>query len=107
MATGPPYVVLFHHDFPKDLEQLPRNLTARVLKADEDRLSQAPDRYGERLRQSLHGFWKLRVGDLRVVYEIVGRQVRVYGVKVRRDVYQEITRRTSRGWSPPELGTRG
>ena len=98
MGNRTPYEVLFHHDFPEDLRKLPKKLVERILKAIEDRLTQAPGDYGERLRQSLQGFWKIRVGDYRVVYEISGRQVRVYGVKNRRDVYQEITKRTSKGW---------
>ena len=62
----------------------------------EKRLAQAPDRYGQRLRQSLRGYWKLRVGDHRVVYEIVGREVRVYGVLHGRDVYTAIARDDAR-----------
>ena len=98
MANGSPYEVLFHHDVPKDLKGIPRNLKKRILEAIETRLTQAPDRYGQRLRQSLHGYWKLRVGDYRVVFEILGRQVRVYGVMDRREVYGEISKRTAKGW---------
>lgn len=108
MANDSPYEVLFHHDFPKDLEGIPANIRERILKAVEERLTQAPNQYGERLRQSLHGYWKLRVGDYRVVFEILGLQVRVYGVMDRREVYTEITRRTSKGWpeEPPPRGRR-
>jgi mRNA interferase RelE/StbE len=94
----PAFSVLFHPEFPDDLRRVPANVRERILVAVETRLGQAPDRYGQRLRQSLHGYWKLRVGDHRVVYEIVGREVRVYGVLHRRDVYVAIARRTSRGW---------
>jgi mRNA interferase RelE/StbE len=76
VANGSSYEVLLHHDLPKDLRDIPANIQDRILKAIEGRLAQAPDQYGERLRQSLHGFWKLRVGDYRVVFEIVSRQVR-------------------------------
>ena len=96
--NGGPFKVLLHHDLPGDLEGIPANLKKRVLDAIENRLGRAPERYGARLRQSLKGFWKLRVGDLRVVYELVGREVRVYGVMDRRDVYREIEKRTSKGW---------
>ena len=92
------YSIRFHADFPDDIRRLPGNVRERILTAVEKRLGQAPDQYGQRLRQSLHGYWKLRVGDYRVVYEIIGREVRVYGVLNRRDVYTAITRRTSRGW---------
>lgn len=70
----------------------------RVLKALEVRLARDPVHYGERLRQSQHGFWKLRVGDYRVVYAIAGRDVRVYGVFNRRDAYRRAAGRTSGGW---------
>ena len=64
----------------------------RILDAIEHRLSRDPTHYGERLRKSLHGFWKIRVGDYRVVYEILGQEVRVYGVMHRREVYRTIER---------------
>jgi mRNA interferase RelE/StbE len=94
------YVTLFHPEFPDDLRRLPANVRKRIVTAVEKRLGQAPHQYGQRLRQSLHGYWKLRVGDHRVVYDIVGRDVRVYGVLHRRDVYTAISRRTTRGWPP-------
>lgn len=103
MAEDAPYSIAFHPSVPGDLRRLPENVRERILTAIVNRLGRAPDRYGQRLRQSLHGHWKLRVGDHRVVYELVGHAVRVYGVKHRRDVYTSIQRRTSRGWStgPP------
>jgi len=89
---------LFHPEVAADLRRGPANMQERILVAVEDRLGRAPDQYGQRLRQSLHGYWKLRVGDYRVVYEIVGRTVRVYGVMHRREVYGRIDRRTAAGW---------
>ncbi len=73
-------------------------MSGRVIDAVVERLGSAPDQYGQRLRQSLRGYWKMRVGDYRVVYEIVGRTVRVYGVMHRRDVYSRIAGRAGRGW---------
>ena len=98
MSGGTPYETLFHPEFPDDIRRFPANVRERILSAVETRLGKAPDQYGQRLRQSLQGYWKLRVGDYRVVYAIVGREVRVYGVMHRRDVYAEIPRRTTRGW---------
>lgn len=100
MTDGRPFATLFHPEFPDDLRRLPANVRERILTAVEKRLGQAPDRYGQRLRQSLHGYWKIRIGDHRVVYEIAGREVRIYGVLHRRDVYTAIDRRTVRGWPP-------
>jgi mRNA interferase RelE/StbE len=98
-VNGPArFQVLLHHDFGDDLTTIPRNMAGRILNAIEDRLARDPTRYGERLRQSLRGFWKMRVGDYRVVYEIVRREVRVYGVMNRREVYARIARLPSKGW---------
>ena len=98
MSKGSSYGILFHHEFPLEPKGIPANVQNRILRAIENRLGSAPDHYGERLRQSLHGYWKRRVGDYRVVFEIVGHQVRVYGVMDRREVYTEIKKRTSKGW---------
>ena len=98
MPGGAAFETLFHAEFEDDLRRIPVNVRERIIAAVEDRLGVAPDQYGQRLRQSFHGYWKLRVGDYRVVYEIVGRTVRVYGVMHRRDVYTRIEGRTSRSW---------
>jgi mRNA interferase RelE/StbE len=87
------YDIELHEEVAKDLAAVPRNMSVRVLDAIEQRLANHPEEPGERLRKSLRGYWKLRVGDYRVVYEIVGRKVRVYGVIHRREVYQQIARR--------------
>ena len=65
----------------------------RVVRAVESRLMVEPSRYGQRLRRSLAGLWKLRVGDYRVVYEICGRTVTVWAVCHRKDVYDEAEKR--------------
>jgi mRNA interferase RelE/StbE len=98
VANGSSYEILFHHEFPKDLKSIPANLQNRILRAIEYRLGTSPDQYGERLRQSLHGYWKLRVGDYRVVFELIGPQVRIYGAMDRREVYTEIAQGTSKEW---------
>lgn len=103
MTGGGPFEIQFHHEFPGDLKGVPANIQERILKVIEERLGRAPDRYGERLRKSLHGHWKLRVGDHRVVFEIVQRRVRVYAVMDLREVHTGIEKRTSKEW--PEAPT--
>jgi mRNA interferase RelE/StbE len=76
-----------------DLPVIPRNLQRRILKAIENRLTTEPDRYGVRLRRSLWGLWKLRVGDYRVVYEIKEREVFIWAIAHRRSVYEDLERR--------------
>ncbi|MBI5344466.1 MAG: type II toxin-antitoxin system RelE/ParE family toxin [Deltaproteobacteria bacterium] len=43
--------------------------------------------------KTLKGYWKLRVGDYRVVYKISGNEVLVLGIIHRRDVYEKIGKR--------------
>ena len=59
----------------RELPGTPPNFQRRILKAVENRLTTERDRYGIRLRKSLWGVWKLRVGDYRIVYEIKEREV--------------------------------
>ena len=77
----------------EDLRGLPGNIRARVVRAVEQRLGTEPQRYGSRLRRSLTGLWKLRVGDLRVVYVVEGSRVTVWAVLNRKLVYPEAARR--------------
>ena len=77
----------------EDLEELPRNIRARILRAIEQRLVTAPMHYGVRLRQSLTGLWKLRVGDYRIVYAIEAGQVTVWAICHRKQVYPIVEQR--------------
>ena len=77
----------------EDLDQLPQNIRMRLIRAIEQRLTAAPSRYGVRLRQSLTGLWKLRVGDYRVVYELEGTKVTVWAIRHRKHVYPVVERR--------------
>ena len=73
----------------EDLGELPANIRARIIRAVESRLATEPTRYGVRLRQSLGGLWKIRVGDYRIVYEIEEEKVTVWAIRHRKDAYEE------------------
>ena len=55
-------------------------------------LADSPERKGERLMHS--PFWRLRVGDYRVIYEIDREQKKVIVLFIghRRDVYDDFSR---------------
>ena len=76
-----------------DIPPLDAKLRARIRKAIETRLTEAPHLYGEPLRKTLRGYWKLRVGDYRVIFRIGGKEVRILGVIHRKKVYEMIGRR--------------
>lgn len=80
----------------EDLVVIPRNLQKRILDAIDSRLRTEPARYGVRLRRSLWGLWKLRVGDYRVVYEIAESEIFVWAIAYRKSVYGEAKRRSAR-----------
>lgn len=59
------------------------------------KLQIAPQKYGLPLRGELHGYYKLRIGDYRVVYKISEEEKRVIIIIIqhRKQVYQEARRR--------------
>lgn len=79
-----------------DLDNLPRNIRVRVLKAISERLTTEPAKYGERLKKTLTGLWKLRCGDYRIAYEITSETVTVWCIGHRKSVYDEVIRRRVR-----------
>ncbi len=92
-----PYEVRYRPEVPdEDLAAIPRNLQKRILDAIEVRLRTEPARYGVRLRRSLWGLWKPRVGDYRVVYEIKAAKVLVWVIAHRKAVYARAERRSPR-----------
>jgi len=76
-----------------DLPNIPTNMRERLSRSIKARLTSAPERYGAPLRSSLRGYWKLRVGDYRVVFRIVGNEVRILAVLHRSRVYQTAAKR--------------
>lgn len=81
----------------KDLPSLERIARVRILKAVREKLAVDPEACGERLRAELHGYWKLRVGEYRVIYEVRRNLVTVLVLKIgyRRDdeVYRQMSTR--------------
>ena len=90
-----PFELRYHPDVKDvDIPTLNNKIKTRIKKAIEERLVSEPQRYGEPLRKTLKGYWKLRVGDYRVVYKIVKNEVIVLGIIHRKKVYEEIGKRT-------------
>lgn len=89
-----PYELRYHPDVRDvDIPQLNQTLRNRIKKAIEQRLSISPHQYGEPLRKTLKGYWKLRVGDYRVVFKIENNEVWIFAIINRKDVYKRIYKR--------------
>jgi len=86
--------LVYHPDVARvDIANMAVDIRNRIERAIESRLASEPERYGKPLRGTLRGYWKLRVGDYRVVYELIGQEVRILAIRHRRDVYLKASRR--------------
>lgn len=81
----------------EDLPALDRGVQKTILKTVRKKLGTDPEAYGLPLRGEFAGYWKLRVGDYRVIYTIKRTQVIVKVIKIgaRKDyaVYEELIHR--------------
>jgi len=64
-----------------------------IKKAIEERLATHPEVFGKPLQRTLKGYWKLRVGEYRVVFKILENDILVLGIIHRKDVYQRVKKR--------------
>jgi mRNA interferase RelE/StbE len=86
--------VTYHQDVKDiDLPKINKDIKLRIKKAIEERLMSDPLKYGKPLRKSLKGYWKLRVGDYRVVYKIEESNVIVLAIIHRKEVYKDVKSR--------------
>ena len=68
----------------EDIPRLSSNITARIENAIKNRLMVNPIKYGFYLRGSLRGYRKLRVGDWRIIYRIVDKEIRIIAISNRK-----------------------
>jgi mRNA interferase RelE/StbE len=92
------YLLRFHPlIFKEDFKHIDRPQQQRLIRTIEKKLTTGPDQYGRPLSGTLHGYWKLKVGEYRVVYRIEKQEVTVYVLTIgfRRDqeVYLEALKR--------------
>ena len=85
----PPYEILYHPDiYKKDLPKISQDSKDKIKRAIETKLVHAPVELGEPLRRTLKGYWKLRVGDYRVIYKIAAETVTIFRIGHRREIYE-------------------
>ncbi|WP_051328113.1 type II toxin-antitoxin system RelE family toxin [Desulfatirhabdium butyrativorans] len=91
-----PFSLKYHPDVKTvDLPLIDNKMKQRIKKAIEERLVVSPQDYGQPLRKTLKGYWKLRVGDFRIVFKVVESEIRILGIRHRKDIYLEIPDRLS------------
>ena len=89
------YNLIYHPDVKKiDLLKIDNKNKSMIKKAIQERLTTQPEVYGNPLRRSLKGYWKLRVGNYRVVFKITGYKILILGIMNRKTIYSQIDKRT-------------
>jgi mRNA interferase RelE/StbE len=89
-----PFELVYHPDVKKiDLPKLDERSKTMIKRAIEERLSERPELFGRPLRGSLKGYWKLRVGNYRIVFKLAESKILVLAIMDRKTVYQQSERR--------------
>ena len=84
------YEILYSSQVVKvDIPKLTSADKQRVKKAIESKLTTEPDLFGKPLRKSAKGYWSLRVGDLRVIFRIEQKKVKIFLISNRSEVYKD------------------
>lgn len=88
------FKLIYHADVKKvDLPKIDMKNRSMIKKAIEKRLATHPEVFGKPLQRTLKGYWKLRVGEYRVVFKILENDILVLGIIHRKDVYQLVKKR--------------
>jgi len=78
----------------KDIDRLPKNIRKMVLEEIKELAKDPRKPRAEPLEGKLKPYWKTRVGDYRIAYEIQDDRVIVYVVRVlnRKEIYRMLSR---------------
>ena len=88
------YKIKYHQNVKKfDIPKIDAKNKNMIKKAIEERLATRPETYGKPLQRTLKGYWKLRVGDYRVVFKVSNNTLFVFGIIHRKEVYRLIKKR--------------
>ncbi|MDZ7831858.1 MAG: type II toxin-antitoxin system RelE/ParE family toxin [Desulfobacterales bacterium] len=88
------FSLLYHPEVVKrDIPKLNSDIRKRIKRAIETRLLTAPQEYGEPLRKTLKNYWKLRVGDYRIVFRVADNEILILGICHRKEAYSLMEKR--------------
>ena len=89
-----PFTISYHKEAVKnDIPALSVAMKVRIKSAIETKLTMYPEQYALPLRRTLKGYWKLRVGDYRIVFEFDRSTIIVLGIGHRKDIYDRMKNR--------------
>ncbi len=87
------YLVKYHKAVKGDLGSLEVSSKARIKRAIETILIINPIKSGETLKGNFKGFRKLRIGDYRIVYKVIEKEILILGIRHRKDIYEVMKNR--------------
>ena len=88
------YKLKYHPAVKKsDLPKIDAKKRKMIKRAIEKRLVRQPEIYGKPLQRTLKGYWKLRVGDYRIVFKVSGVSIFIFGIIHRKEVYSLVKKR--------------
>lgn len=90
----PGFKILYHPlVVKKDIPKLSKTEKNKIKQAIENKLINYPQIYGQPLRGTLKHYWKLRIGDWRIIYIIKSNTVIILLISHRGIVYKEAKKR--------------
>ncbi|MBF0106199.1 MAG: type II toxin-antitoxin system RelE/ParE family toxin [Deltaproteobacteria bacterium] len=88
------YTLLYHHAVKKDIARIPKKIALKIKQAIENKIAIGPLDYGVPLRGSLKPCFKFRVGDYRIIHDVLDSQrIIILMIAHRKDVYHQAGRR--------------
>ena len=88
------YKLKYHPDIKRyDLSKIDAKNRKMIKRVIEERLAIQPEIYGKPLQRTLKGYWKLRVGDYRIVFKVSGVSIFIFGIIHRKEVYSLVKKR--------------
>ena len=75
----------------EDLKNLDKPTLTRIKSKIENHLVKDPNGLGKPLQGTLKGLWKYRIGDFRVIYKIISKDVLILIAQIghRKEIYRE------------------
>ena len=84
------FEILYDKAVKKDIKKISRPDAVRIRAAIEQKLVETPEHYSEHLKGELGNYWKLRVGDYRVVYKVENMTIIILAIIHRSEIYRRM-----------------
>lgn len=88
------YKIVYHLKVVKeDIPKLDQKIKNRIKKSIESKLTERPELYSNQLRNTLSDYRKLRVGDYRIIFKVIKKEIRILIIEHRKAVYKIVSKR--------------